>query len=736
MLNNEDKNDSETSDTPQDSLFKINSNYNSLELNKMIKSSTNIFTHFSPLFAQTMTSFTKGKNILFFNSKSKKNIFLNNFIPYENYENISKHQKSKIFHSFQNYENISKYKKPKIFNSFNNNKNLKTDTNCNKLHLNKQFLLSPENPPTIKDKINLISYYKTSEYKKENFRNPEEKEFKNNLFEKYDIKNNKYDNFPQITDNNLHLKIVKPFFKNTYKANKTIDINRQLVHRVNEMTNFFLLKKYFKKIENNQKFLYFLKKMPKIQIKSKSKKNTYRKNNEFEEKYNEKENKKNKKSKDLNIQNKKINYLGSIKYNIFRKFAYNGLIEYQYEEDEDNDYNLLNLNKNKKVNFNIDKKSDNNNENKNSLEKLLKKKFERHYLALNISKLSIAFKPSSRIDFSISKLGNKVYLYGGVSSKIFNEFWIFNIEKNKWNQIEITQKDDPTARKGHTSIIIKDMLFIYGGEIPKERPYEDLIIYNITTNKFFYPKIPIKKKINQRIGHICVGTNQTFLIQGGMDARTHFIENTAFFYNIVGNYWQKLDCIGQPLPFRIYHCAAMVNYYAKSSSGSYGFYFPPDDYQEGSVRKIRHEGIYIFGGINDKKNYTNDLFIIKIGHKPCINIKPKIAGSPPEPRIKGKMLFLDNYYFIIIHGGVKINQDFCDDIVILNLENYNWIKPIIPDENGEGKNLMARIEHQIFFHDDKLYILGGLGEESILSMNFEIVEFEVTGFYDNYIYPE
>ena len=180
----------------------------------------------------------------------------------------------------------------------------------------------------------------------------------------------------------------------------------------------------------------------------------------------------------------------------------------------------------------------------------------------------------------------------------------------------------------------------------------------------------------------------------------------------------------------------MVNYFAKSSSEPYGFYFSSDDYQEGSFRKIRYEGIYIFGGINEKKNYTNDIFIIKIGHKPCINIKPKILGPAPEPRIKAKMLFLDNYYFIIIHGGVKINQNFCNDITVLNLENYNWIKPIIPNENGEPKNLIARIEHQIFFHGDKLYIFGGLGEESILSMNFEIVEFEVTGFYDNYMHPD
>ena len=100
------------------------------------------------------------------------------------------------------------------------------------------------------------------------------------------------------------------------------------------------------------------------------------------------------------------------------------------------------------------------------------------------------------------------------------------------------------------------------------------------------------------------------------------------------------------------------------------------------------------------------------------------------------MAFLDNYYFIIIHGGIKANQHFCNDITVLNLENYNWIRPIISDENNEGKNLIARTEHQIFFHGEKLYIFGGLGEENILSMNFEVVEFEVTGFYDTFMHPD
>ena len=135
-----------------------------------------------------------------------------------------------------------------------------------------------------------------------------------------------------------------------------------------------------------------------------------------------------------------------------------------------------------------------------------------------------------------------------------------------------------------------------------------------------------------------------------------------------------------------------------------------------------------------KKMYCNDLYIIKTGKRPCVNIKPKIAGKPPEPRIHGKMLFLENYFFIIIQGGIKINQTFCDNIAVLNLENYNWIKPIIDDERGTEKKLIGRTKHEIFFNDEKLYILGGLGDENMLPLNFETVEFEVTGFFNNLVF--
>ena len=61
IFENDDDNfnevESEDIDVPQQELFTIKSNYNSSEVNKIMKSSTKLFSDISPLFTETLTSF-------------------------------------------------------------------------------------------------------------------------------------------------------------------------------------------------------------------------------------------------------------------------------------------------------------------------------------------------------------------------------------------------------------------------------------------------------------------------------------------------------------------------------------------------------------------------------------------------------------------------------------------------------------------------------------------------------
>ena len=576
---------------PQNNLFTINTNYNSSEINKVMKSSTNIFTHLSPLLTETLTSFSNPK--------------INNNLK----TLISNNSRNKYFQRNKNSMKLSKQKSPINY--------LKTHSNFHSIDndIENEYLLGPKNPPSIFDKNNLTSFYKISGDLKNSNKSPEEKLLRDKLFEKYEIKKNRYRNIFKKNDNvynlatqsnffhpkrdDAHFKIEIRYFKNFNKATKTIDINKQLVKRVNEMTNFFLLQKYSQKIENNQMKKYYEKKMPKIHIRVQTKKNKFLKksldfeqleNDEEKEKENENDKKittkKLRKKKNEIFGEKKVNSLGAIKLSYFRKFAYNGLIEPELIED------FPEITEHKEEKDLDDKK-------KKELEKIRKmNKLERHYLSLKIVKKINGFKPNSRVDFSITKFGNKIYLFGGVSSKIYNELWTYNIDTNKWDKIIYDEKEEPIPRKGHTSVLIKNTIFIFGGESTKEATYEDLVTYNIILNKFYYPRISKKRKINQRKGHIMIGTNQTFLIQGGIDIRTSTLENSAYIYNIIDNYWERLDYRGKPLPYRAYHCCTMVSSYMNHTLSAYTFYSLPDDISDEVKSKIRYEGIYIFGGIN------------------------------------------------------------------------------------------------------------------------------------------
>jgi hypothetical protein len=93
---------------------------------------------------------------------------------------------------------------------------------------------------------------------------------KKKLFSKYHILNNEtFENsLPKINDSEISTTIIKTYFNSISKANKTIERNKQLVLRMNDITNYFLLEKYNNNINKLQKTEYLIKKMPKINIKN------------------------------------------------------------------------------------------------------------------------------------------------------------------------------------------------------------------------------------------------------------------------------------------------------------------------------------------------------------------------------------------------------------------------------------------------------------------------------------
>ena len=613
---------------------------------------------------------------------------------------ITKNVKEQLSTSTNLYLNSSIIK-----NNKNSKKNIINKINIKNLILNSNSYSKKNSPikvisnsyslnPGINDREKLGSYYKLNEdeyyYKKEkNNKNSislrkqlsKNKLEKKKLFSKYHILNDSsFENsLPKINDSEISTKIVKTYFTSITKANKTIAINKQLVLRMNDITNYFLLEKYNNNINKLQKTEYLIKKMPKINIKNIKSDKDILDINIIE------------KEKSKSISKNKTN---NISIGIFKKLSFNGMLAVNENE--------------------IQKK---------------KKKNIIHEVNIIISDIKLAYKPNSRMDFSLNKYENKVFLFGGLNSNYLNDIWEYNLLNNKWEKITFNKKIDfnlPNPRFGHSSIIIDKYLVIYGGLTLNINEEEEIILFDLENYIFSYPKIKNKFEFPIRKNHICISSTKQMLIQGGITIKNNEIQNTGFIFDITKNQYFKLETTGKKLPYLINHSAVMVNNFQKYSNKSFSFYKIPIDLASNRINKIQIEGIYIFGGLNKEKKLKNDIYIISIGKKPCNVLTPIIDGIPPEERMNCKMEFILDYDFIIIHGGIGKNDFIYWDIMILNTECLNWIKPIFDKENF--RELESRTEHGLFFYQGKIFILGGRNEDRLLNMDFEIVQFEVTGF--------
>ena len=149
-------------------------------------------------------------------------------------------------------------------------------------------------------------------------------------------------------------------------------------------------------------------------------------------------------------------------------------------------------------------------------------------------------------------------------------------------------------------------------------------------------------------------------------------------------------------------------------------------------KEISIKGWYIFGGKTKSDSsigISNDLYILKLGIKPCEWIKcNNTMGNKPCPRYFHSMNYFENGNFIIIHGGRNDNKSesfALNDTFILNLENFNWIEVQLFSQSQDFK-IFPRCSHCSIIYNNKLIICGGMNNNNYLGSALLIVNLDGT----------
>ncbi|ORX96608.1 galactose oxidase [Basidiobolus meristosporus CBS 931.73] len=111
--------------------------------------------------------------------------------------------------------------------------------------------------------------------------------------------------------------------------------------------------------------------------------------------------------------------------------------------------------------------------------------------------------------------------------------------------------------------------------------------------------------------------------------------------------------------------------------------------------------IYVFGGGGV---VTNELHSLDIQSLVWTTHKDSI-GKPPTKRYGHTSSLYGGY--IIIFGGSNEFQEYCNDLVLYNIEKKTWIHPHV-----NGPKVAARYLHTATVYKDKLYVYGGFARNS------------------------
>ncbi|CAG8491962.1 3648_t:CDS:1 [Diversispora eburnea] len=113
------------------------------------------------------------------------------------------------------------------------------------------------------------------------------------------------------------------------------------------------------------------------------------------------------------------------------------------------------------------------------------------------------------------------------------------------------------------------------------------------------------------------------------------------------------------------------------------------------------EHVYIFGGFHMYTDEVyNDLYRLNVAEmrwESMIYLK----GKSPSKRLNHSAS-LWNQDKLIIFGGTDEEDQYCDDLIILDLNSMTWERPEISGFRPKG-----RAKHSATIYQDKLYIVGG-----------------------------
>ena len=335
----------------------------------------------------------------------------------------------------------------------------------------------------------------------------------------------------------------------------------------------------------------------------------------------------------------------------------------------------------------------------------------------------------------------RAYLFGGLSRDLHCSIAYVAADSSKYGfKWKLDSAGDSSKKRyGHAATTYDDQLVIMGGakmynrEAKQRECLNDVLIYNPIREEYT-EIIPEGIPCEPRRYHSACMIGSQLLIYGGINGKQAFLSDLMALniskYDKHSEFvkaWRWIPVFAKghkPGNLANHTCQLVLHPDRYRTPGLISLTMLPEC--RGGKPKIEYEGMYIFGG-RDEKGPKNKLCILKVGQKQSEWLEPNVDGRPPLARYGHTMNYYPDKNIFIVFGGrnddnfASTGQAYLNDVWILYLEKLRWIHW---DKDSYGGVPSPRYSQCSVTLGTSIVFFGGLDEDNYCKADLHTIEME------------
>lgn len=316
-------------------------------------------------------------------------------------------------------------------------------------------------------------------------------------------------------------------------------------------------------------------------------------------------------------------------------------------------------------------------------------------------------RPEVREGAAMAECCGVLYLYGGLNAAVQRDMYSKQTVEAPWRSVKV-QGMEMDARYGHTMLESSTQVIVFGGNTTSNLRAQirdclntvRILEPHFTSNALLTSFLSTKgTSIDMRRYHSACILGRHMVVIGGLNQKNKVLDDCSLL-DITSCKWTSVRLVYEAAALACHTSAAVYEPHI-ALTGVF------DPVLNETSPLLKHRGIYLFGGVNNKGEPNNTVRLIQPAQKYLVCTILQTTGKTPLPRYQHSMVFFKHNNTLIIFGGKTGSPgnpgNVLNDLHILDLETLNWSETVVV-----GHVPQPRCAHAMGTLQGKVVLFGGI----------------------------